>query len=437
MSLDDLPADVLSRVLESTDLKTLRSSRAGSRALADASRRAVRSEAFRSEAQNLSALRTAVWRESPPAARMLVAHDSLVNIIAVAIDGDLLASVSSTGLGGDQLKLWDLRSGDSSALVLPAPARSVAVRGRLVGTGLANGAIHLSRTCVSAAGRFLSHLVNMCPPSAHGGLDVGALCWPEPAVLVSGGMDRSLRVWRLEANVSAAASAAAANGGGGGGGRASILAPSAEQLLAHRRPVTVLRAVRSARGAAGSASGEEAATTRADEPSARFLSASHDGDIHVWALSVAGAPTLSATLTAGEKVLSLALDPLGHVAAACASGLQFWDVRKARRIGGGGGGSRVRSSFAAGCVASGGSGVLLATAAGGEGRGREREVCTWDVREPARPRRLARWTQMASMRCAEGADGVVVCGGSEGRVYVWQLPAELRGTPGGTISGGA
>ena len=156
--------------------------------------------------------------------------------------------------------------------------------------------------------------------------------------------------------------------------------------------------------------------------------------MHIWSLDAEGVPSLSATLQLGESVWGIAIDPLGHVACACASGLQLWDLTRHRRLGRPLAHSAVApnqsatgAAAAAGServlLASGGAGLLLA-ASHGRGVG-QREVCVYDTRIPRKPARLARWTQMASVKCAVGSNGVLVCGGSDGKLHIWSLPRVL------------
>ena len=95
--LDVLPSDALGLVLETmSDLPTLRNVRACCRQLASASRRAVRSDAFKQIPANLAALRVACWAEQPPVPHVLVASETLMRTIcAVAVEGNIVASVDN------------------------------------------------------------------------------------------------------------------------------------------------------------------------------------------------------------------------------------------------------------------------------------------------------------------------------------------------------
>ena len=480
LRLDALPPDVLEGVLAAShDLQTLRSSRAVCQAFASACRCCLPQWISRSSS-NLAEMRCAVWAESPPSARTIVVESGLVSVTIVALDGSSVVCVS--GADSQKLQLWSLSDGTSSSLRLPSPARSIALRAGRVATGLANGCVHCS-TCVpgrahqpssssrTAASACSLMFAGLCPP-AHGGHDVSALCWAAPGLLVSGGLDRALRVWRLdgiEPTSSMADGSLALGGSGRGGGEAAVpsIHKAAEYLLAHRRPVTALEAVpvwigatagsahapssrptgcaddaAGGRVAVGSAVGSEAAQgggantlATSSLAEARFLSASHDGAVHIWSLDAEGVPSLSATLQLGESVWGIAIDPLGHVACACASGLQLWDLTRHRRLGRPLAHSAVApnqsatgaAAAAAGServlLASGGAGLLLA-ASHGRGVG-QREVCVYDTRIPRKPARLARWTQMASVKCAVGSNGVLVCGGSDGKLHIWSLPRVL------------
>ena len=460
-SLADLPSDALECVLSAShDLATLRSCRATCKAISAASRGCLRAWLARSPS-NLAELRCALWAEAPPAARSMTAESGLVSVTAVALDGDDLVSIS--GSSSQNLRLWSLARGNASSILLPSAGRSVALRDGHIATGLDNGRVHCSARADAAGGGLLT-FVGMCPP-AHGGHDVSALCWAAAGLLVSGGLDRALRVWRMDLQAAPPRRSSSSDriggrmcdgrgdcnevstgvgiGGGLGGGRGVVgnasdngqrdgqrapVEQCAEYLLAHRRPVTALH-------------------TMPPGCDASFASASPDGVVNVWSLGVDGAPALSASLNLGESVWSLAVDPVGYLACACASGLQFWHPARQRRFrrhipasaltpnqqSAAGTSSSSSTSFSAAAaggltstslLASGGAGLLL-SATQGRTVG-QRELCIWDVREPRQPSRLARWTQMASVRCAVGGDGVLVCGGSDGRIHVWELPSPLR-----------
>lgn len=398
-SLSTLPDDELRLILEACDLPTNRLARALDGRFCRLAREVVRSAAFRALPANLEALRLAAWRESGPAATQLEAHQALSTVYGVSLEnGGTLASAGSDGT----VTAWRLGRAESRAdegvcarrlhRWTELAARSVAVLGERVAFGCEDGTVHLTTPAAPGGVRALKGHKER----------VTCLCWSEGR-LVSGGLDRALRVWdvgRSPGTLGAAAMRAKEP-------REAARSPVGTYLLAHTRPVRAL--------AAGEGS--------------LFLSGGDDGKIHVWRRAEADdLPTLHATRRVpGEPsgVVAVAVG-YGRGAAASADGqVVTWDLsrRQWRRSdvvvppGSSAGAPTTALAF--------GAPQTLISAGGRD----KRAVCIWDLRcaaEGRGPTLVATLPHMAAATACAARGGVVVSGDSAGIVRLWRCrPHEL------------
>ena len=393
--LDRLPDDACCQILERCDLKALKAARAACKSLSIAYRSTVQSHAFRQIPENMAALRASVWTEAPPKSRVLVAHSALVPVSVCAVSSEFIACSAR-----DCLKVWSRTTGSCARRSL-ATASALVLHGPHIVAGLDREGLIKFFSCKLDAG----HLqLQDTGALRHGTLGVTALCWATSETLISGGLDRALRVWQVEEHEGMA------------------MKHTSEHLLAHRKKVIGI---------------EPLPLRSTSDIAVRFVSASSDGTLHAWTLFAAGTLCLEATICLRSVLSSFALDSGGSLAACCvaccASGVHLCYFNSCRwattRL--------VLPDLAA--VVSGGPCMILATSAhrsqpiSGAARssGPHKELSVIDTSDPRQAQRLARWTQAAGMTCCAGhEDGTFVCGGIDGRLHVWELPPALQCVPG-------
>lgn len=496
-----LPDDELQYVLERLDLASLRAARSVSHDLRRAARSAVRSATWRAVTDNRAALQRATWAEGGAVQAELRGHRVLVDVLAIAIEGSTLSSVSRDAT----LRLWRLGRSckgiaqhSSSAWapvgshVLPTAAHCVALRGPICAVGLDDGhvltfpsAVEAEDAAAAPVGASPSTPFGMAAvaspaasPSVSGSQvvlgrhreRVTCLCWLDDRLLISGGLDRTLRTWRMPPPAPSSSSPpcnrrdAAGEGLGAANGVEGGPSGQPRYLLAHSRPVRALHVC--------------GGPPPVDEPSAagpagrlgrpRFVSGSDDHSVKVWGMECGGsaAPLLLATLGCGSPARSVAVsaDSRWVAASGVAGTVTVWDLCRMREaaacrrelfaggsavsVGGGGGGSAQRSvcggmgGGGAGGGRGGGGGMgggvrddgattaavafcspgLLVVAGGRD----KREVSVWDIGRPRQmPQRLARWAYVAPALCVTARAGVVASGGGDGMLRVCTLPDEL------------
>jgi WD40 repeat protein len=419
--LHRLPPELLSLCMSFLDVPTLTAARSLSVYLAVCARTTLRSQAYLQHPENLRALRVAVWAESPPSAHRLRGHATLQRVVGLAVDGSTLVSIGSDRM----LMLWDLLAdhgrprGPLASLSLPSCPECIAL---LSSAGLAAVGDERGDVRLVSLHPTLSHGSTWCAHQQH----TTALCWAPTRssseciaastfTLVSGGLDRSIRLWQTS-----------------GGRTQTPASATGTYLLAHRKSVSSLTAV-----PASMCQGTQHVAL------ASFLSSSDDGNIHIWGMSTSGdggtGAVLLGTLHAFQVVGQLAVDPCGLVAASCESGVVLWDLPTRKRLSGdrgteGTGLARLAPAAPRrrqkACATFCGSGVL-ASAGGSSSKQverRTRETSVWDVSSDAKqPRPLGRWSHMAPVSCIAGGGGLLVCGGTDGALYLWSLPTTLQG----------
>ena len=202
-----LTDDELGLILQACSLRTLRTVKAVSRRLRCSGRAALCSPCWRAKAVNLDELRMHAWVVGGFACTELAGHAALADVYGVALCGGAIASCSWDGTA----KLWDAQSGRCERTFRPAGPGLVAAPGPDAGplhcVALAPGAL----ACASPSGTVhvwgLGGAQEHAAPATelHGHLrTVTGLAWLRGGgagpslyrpLLLSGGIDRTLRVW--------------------------------------------------------------------------------------------------------------------------------------------------------------------------------------------------------------------------------------------------
>ena len=203
-----LTDDELGLILQACSLRTLRAVKAVSRRLRQTGRAALCSPCWRAKAVNLDELRMHAWVVGGFGCRELAGHKALADVYGVALCGGAIASCSWDGTA----RLWDASSGRCEQTFRPRnPTVLVGGAGPVHCVALAPGAL----ACADPSGTVhvwgLGGAQEQAPATElHGHLrTVTGLAWAGGGgaehgsvyrsayrpLLLSGGIDRTLRVW--------------------------------------------------------------------------------------------------------------------------------------------------------------------------------------------------------------------------------------------------
>lgn len=197
MLLIDLTDDALEVVLQFCSLSTLRTARAACQRCARLGRASVRSRQWQERGDNLDELRISMWSEGDIRCAELSGHIPLYDIFCVSLRDGVIASASRDGM----CKLWDAASGSFLRTLCPKlPPAGLALHGTALATGRLACGDNLGTIHVWDLEKALEDGGHSRTPSAtllgHRNV-VSGLAWAGETLL-SGGIDRTLRVWDVD-----------------------------------------------------------------------------------------------------------------------------------------------------------------------------------------------------------------------------------------------
>ena len=373
-----LTDDELGLILQACSLRTLRVVKAVSRRLRQAGRRALCSPCWRAKAVNLDELRMHAWVVGGFDCRELAGHKALADVYGVALCGGAIASCSWDGTA----RLWDASSGGCERTFRPrsptapgggaGPVHCVALAPGALACADPSGTVHVwglgGGQEEAPATELHGHVRNVTGLAWAGGVGAGHSRVYRP-LLLSGGLDRTLRLWDVAQ-----------------GGRQ--LAASAKE---HPRPVRSLAV---------------------DEREGDVASGGEEGTVRLWSLTPSQLAPVRALEGHSGAVLALLLRGALVVSAASDRSVRLWDARA-------GGGQR--GSFREPALFSGGGEVRAlalcghALVAGGAGR----DLHLFDLRKLKLAATLRGHVSKVNALAMDG--GRLVSGDGAGRVRRWQL----------------
>lgn len=199
-----LTDDELGLVMQACSLRTLRVVKAVSRRLRQAGREALCSPCWRAKAANLDELRMHAWVVGGFSCRELAGHKALADVYGVALCGGAIASCSWDGTA----RLWDASSGWCERTFRPrspttlgggaGPVHCVALAPGALACAEPSGTVHVwgldGAQEQAPATELHGHLRAVTGLAWAGGGGAGHSSVYRP-LLLSGGVDRTLRVW--------------------------------------------------------------------------------------------------------------------------------------------------------------------------------------------------------------------------------------------------
>ena len=199
-----LTDDELGLILQACSLRTLRVVKAVSRRLRQSGREALCSPCWRAKAVNLDELRMHAWVVGGFGCRELAGHKALADVYGVALCGGAIASCSWDGTA----RLWDASSGQCERTFRPrnptahaggpGPVHCVALAPGALACADPSGTVHVwglgGAQEQAPATELHGHLRTVTGLAWAGGGGAGHSSVYRP-LLLSGGLDRKLRVW--------------------------------------------------------------------------------------------------------------------------------------------------------------------------------------------------------------------------------------------------